>query len=389
MQRKVPAAMRCDFAEEAMRIGRVLIIGTAVALGTALTTPAGVAMGKPVRPPDLKYKSFDFPQAQYTNVTGINKKGVIAGYFGDASGQHGFTYGPKKEAVTIDVPDSNRLVVTSINDPGTATGAYWKGTTEYGFIRDATGEFTTLDKWEGVPAPEGHEQGTFASQINSSGVVVGYYFTTDLVGALCPTANSDFTIPCPSTMYHGFVWTPWTGFTSYDNPEAGADAAGYPSMGTKLLGLNNSGDMVGSYTYLGPWSIDPRQIVGVTPGFVISGVTVTPAVTLPATFTKILDPDLTTSWCCQTTPSAINDEGIVVGNAVNGCAPAYFVFTWTAAGYNRVDGNPGHGPGSSNTATTLSSINNDGVVGGSWRTSTPTPYGPVYGPEHGLTATLR
>jgi hypothetical protein len=374
-----------------MRIGRVLIIGTAVALGAALATPAGVATGKPARPPDLKYKSFDFPQAQYTKVTGVNTKGVIAGYFGDASGQHGFTYGPKKKKVTIDVPDSSRLVVTSINDPGTVTGAYWQDTTEFGFIRDATGNVMTLDKWAGVPAPEGHEQGTFASQINNSGVVVGYYFTTDLVGALCPDPNAEgeFTIPCPSTMYHGFVWTSSTGFTTYDNPQAGTDAAGSPSMGTQLLGLNNSGDMVGSYTYLGPWSIDPTLIVGVTPGFVISGVTVTSTVTLPATFTKIIDADLSESWCCQTTPTAINDEGIVVGNATNGCAPAYFVFTWTASGYQRVDGYRDHGPGSSETATTLSSINNDGVIGGSWRTWAPGPNAPADGPEHGLTATLR
>lgn len=339
--------------------------------------------------PKLSYTTFDYPNATFTDVAGVNAQGVIAGYFGDANGQHGFIATPKKGKgttnVAFDVPNATGLVVTSINDQGTVTGAFWNGDTEHGFLRAADGTFTWLDDPAVTPLDR---QGTVPSAVNNAGVVVGYYFATDLTGTLCPDADGNWTVPCPSTLDHGFVWTAATGYTTYDEPDAGT-TIGEPSLGTRLLGLNNNGDIVGSYQVMEPSTIDPTNIAGVTYSFKISGASFSPTVNLsdpPATVTAFIDPNLTRGWCSETVATGINDSGTIVGNAFNGCAPVWNVFAVTDGHYSLVK--PYNAPGPGGTATTLNSMNNNGIVGGSWHTWTPSATGPVFGPDHGLIAQI-
>jgi hypothetical protein len=359
-----------------LRVSDVDRSGSEILADATLTGPA----------PRLSYTAFDYPNATFTDVAGVNAQGVIAGYFGDATGQHGFTATPKKPKgttnVTFDVPNATGLVVTSINDQGTVTGAFWNGDTEHGFLRAADGTFTWLDDPAIAPLDQ---QGTIPSAVNNSGVVVGYYFATDLTGSLCPDADGNWTVPCSSTVSHGFVWTATTGYTTYDEPAAGT-TFGHPSLGTQLHGLNNMGDLVGSYTVMEGSDLGN----GATYSFRISGASFTPTVNLtasPATVTAFIDPNDVHGWCGETVATGINDQGTIVGNAFNGCAPVWHVFVVTNGVYTVVDSyNP---PGSAGTATTVTSINNNGIVGGSWHTWAPSSTGPVFGPDHGLIAQMR
>lgn len=232
-------------------------------------------------------------------------------------------------------------------------------------------------------------QGTYASQINNDGVVVGYYFTA---------RNDAYTYPsgkqkAPSTAYHGFVWKSGK-FTSYDAPGTSTPKNGTEfNYGTQLLGLNTKGDMVGiRFVY----TTEPTG-----EGFELSGVTFARnnAATTSGkgvTFTSFVDPIGPGGGCGFTIPTAINDAGLVVGNSGNGCAPLYYVFELTGGVLTDVYATDA--PDTTNDppnwrVLSVNSINNATVpvMGGTWYDwiGGGGELGQLFGPKHGFTGTIQ
>lgn len=285
-------------------------------------------------PAEPTYTDVVVPGALATYVTGINDLGVLSGYYLDAAGQHGFL-DDHGAIVTVDVPGSVEVALTSVNNAGTATGTYWEagGLTQHGFLRDAGGTLTLLDAPDAPDGVPGHPWGTVPSQVNASGTVVGWYFSTVPDGFSYPDGGL-----ADRTSAHGFVWQDGT-FTTFDAP--GSAIGDLPWSGTRLLGISSTGDMIGTASWLD--GSEPSK------GFVVSGATVT-------TFT---DPAVPSNFCGYTVPSGIDALGEVVGSSGNGCAPTQQ--TWL-----RRDGEllsfayPGA------TTTDLRSINDLGYVAGTW-----------------------
>lgn len=290
------------------------------------------------------YTTVDVPGASGTSVTGVNTNGVIAGYFSDASGRHGFidTAG---QIVTVDVPGSTDTRLTSINDAGTVTGAYYTdyGVVEHSFLRTASGTFTWLDDPATPTGGQWDQWGTEARGINVNGVVVGVFYSTDLDG---------FTYPDDSvgsiTNYYGFIWKNGQ-FTTYAYPNA---TMNLPGAGTWLDGINKAGTMAGSVTL-----VESPTVFGEA-GLVVNGTTAT-------TFrdVSLTDGAYDYSWCDYTRSAAINDLGTVVGVAGNGCAGVQHAFVRVGSQYSY----PTY-PGA--VSTNLASINNSGVIGGTWSDGT-------------------
>ncbi len=300
---------------------------------------------------NITFTDYSISGSDYTDVTGVNNVGVIVGYYGDGTGQHGFI-DDHGSIVIVDPIDSYNTTVNSINDAGAVVGSYWSNADnmEHGYLRNAAGTFTWLDDASAVSVIPGYVWGTVPSHINNAGVVVGHYYTEDPVGFDYPWGLG------PSTLDHGFVWSSANGFTTYDAPGAGSDATGEPNMGTRLFGLNNSGAMVGNETYRNP------DNTGHTPSFVAS---------VPGSgnvFTSIVDPQVPINWCGETQTRAINDVGTIVGESSNGCAPAYFAWMWRDNQFGFFNY-----PGA--LITVPSSITTDGVIAGTWTS----PAGQVHG----------
>jgi hypothetical protein len=332
------------------RAPRIVVVATLVALCSfAVPTAAWAA---PPQPTYTTYTTYDVAGAQYTGLTGITNRGVLAGYYGDESGRHGFI-DDGRELVTVDVPGSTTTAVTSINDARTVTGTYWSpdGTTQRGFLRDARGGFTWLDS---PAATGGVSRGTVPTDLTNGGTVVGYTFVTDDAGL---------------TVSHGFVWKHGR-FTAFDAP--GATTSAPVHSGTQLLGVDNAGNMVGSMTFpADPPDADPPTN-SPNRGFLAER----------HAFTPIIDPAVPLGYCGDTRPNAINERGTIAGNSANDCAPVYRAWVFTGGVFF-----PLEYPGA--TATTAEGINDRGVVVGTWRVDTATGDEYVFGPEHGYLATTR
>jgi uncharacterized membrane protein len=123
------------------------------------------------------YSSIAVPGAVYTYAEGINKYGVIAGYYFDTSGNsHGFTW-DKGTITTIDYGNGYpNTYLAGIDDSGVIVGGYGSWVTvgsfsypwEHGFLYSG-GTFSTFD------APFGDVVITSPFGMNNKGEVVGTY----------------------------------------------------------------------------------------------------------------------------------------------------------------------------------------------------------------------
>jgi hypothetical protein len=341
-----------------MTIKRAIIVSAAIMLAGVFGASTSPAVAAPKPPLTITYSDYIVGGASETHVTGVNNTGVKAGYYVDSSGTHGFTY-DGTNFVRIDVTGATSTIVTSINDDATVVGAYWTGDgVEHGFI-DEAGVISTFDD-PNLVTTGATSYGTVATGINKTGVVVGYSFTV---------GPDTFTYPDGGTVavthYHGFIRSSLGTFSVYDAP--GATATGAPQVGTRLFGINSAGDMVGAYTYLKSLRGDPMNA-----GFLVSG----------KKFTRIVDPssDIATNSCGYHEPHGINDAGVIVGYSGNGCGgvvqDAWLLlkgkFTHLAYYQSATD----YGQW-----TVASSINNNGIIGGTWGTG--------IGGVHGFTATTQ
>lgn len=160
------------------------------------------------------FTTFDVLGAYYTQGTGINNAGQIVGWFGDATGTHGFLYAGGTFS-TLDVPfpggDSTRA--WGINNADQIVGSFGDATGPHGFLNTG-GSYTTLD----VPGASG-PIGTVAYAINDSGQIVGRFGDSGGVSG------------------HGFLET-GSNFTMLDVP-GGFD--------TIAWGINDAGQIAGTY----------------------------------------------------------------------------------------------------------------------------------------------
>ncbi len=240
-------------------MGAVVLAASTLGAGA----PAGAHQAKAASATATSYSftSISNPNdPTFTQLLGINKAGVVAGYYGSgADAQHpnkGFVLTLPNTFTPENYPNSAQTQVIGINNHGDTDGFYidTAGVT-HGFT-DIGGSFATVD----VP-------GTTFNQLlglNNNGEQAGYYAfgpsnnqtfvplirRPDGSILLLPIANAQATgindHDLVSGFYndaagnsHGFLW-------QSGSPRLTVDFQG--AVSTQLLGLNNVGQAVGSYT---------------------------------------------------------------------------------------------------------------------------------------------
>lgn len=104
-------------------------------------------------------------------------------------------------------------------------------------------------------------------------------------------------------------------------------------------------------------------------------------------FTRIVDPsrDIPTNSCGWHEPHGINDAGVIVGDSGNGCGGFQEAWLWKRGKFTylayQTETQTGQTETQTGQWTDVSSINNNGVIGGAWGTGD--------GGIHGFTATTQ
>jgi len=186
---------------------------------------------------------FDVPAAgtkagQGTIPASINSSGTITGVYVDGNiAAHGFVRAANGTITTIDAPGAPTATkdrgtsALGINDSGTiigmysTTGSISTPPTYHSFLRTAAGKITVIDEpnaGSGVSSSGGKE-GTYVSDINASGEMVGSYIDSNYVE-------------------HGFLLSTTGTFTSFD-PPSGAFRGGAATS----FSIDSAGDVAGDY----------------------------------------------------------------------------------------------------------------------------------------------
>jgi probable HAF family extracellular repeat protein len=249
------------------------------------------------------YRSIDIPGATFTTAQGISGRGVIVGWYVDATGTHGYQLAHGR-VTKIDYPGAAYTDARGINARGEIVGAYRMlgepAVNFHGYVRDRFGEFTAIDfpghtnlipqriTWDGWvlgcrhdtdlmstmrgiainshDTSETRETGLFASMNNGStpdgSVVVGLYTDMDTGKGHAYLLYGDSTIPFDvpgSTLTSGWDVNAegqvvgayrdgnnkFHGFLWADLRFASID---YPeATATRAFGINGRGDVVGAY----------------------------------------------------------------------------------------------------------------------------------------------
>ncbi len=199
---------------------KVLHALIAVAFVVGLT--AGMGRGT-VQASERQFTTLDAPQGgtgpgQGTATSGINQHGDIVGSYVDSKGvSHGFLL-HQGRYTKVDYPRSQRTQVFGINAQEDIVGNYSDATGTYGFLRHQ-GRYSTLHD-----PKAGAKGNTFANGINAQGDIAGQWFDSKGVS-------------------HGFLLHQGR-YTTLDHAKAGTTSAW---MGTYPNGINAQGDIVGSY----------------------------------------------------------------------------------------------------------------------------------------------
>jgi uncharacterized membrane protein len=176
-------------------------------------------------------------------ATGIAPNGdVVGGFCPGESGScsngvaiHGYLFrNSSNSTVQIDVPSMLATLAGGINQSGQIVGMGCNTTTcslsypseSQGFLLNQIGGSFTAINYPGA-------LGTAATSINDAGDIVGNY-----IGCQSEDAESEFfQLPCTYVQLHGFLLRGGT-YTNIDPPR---------SISTLVGGINNSGEIVGSY----------------------------------------------------------------------------------------------------------------------------------------------
>ncbi|HLZ28386.1 MAG TPA: hypothetical protein VKV73_13785 [Chloroflexota bacterium] len=184
--------------------------------GTEQTPNKGFTLKLPAT-----FTDENFPNSVQTQVVGINTSADTVGFYIDQAGTtHGFI--KSKEFATVDLPGTAFNQLLGINNKDQAAGYFQDASgLQHAYVHEATGEFLVLN----IPMPSSQATG-----INDSGTVVGFEQASPAA-----TTASGFILK-----NHKLTVLNFPGSTF-----------------TQALGINNNGEVVGSYN-------DPN---GVTHGF--------------------------------------------------------------------------------------------------------------------------
>jgi hypothetical protein len=274
---------------------------------------------------------------QGTFAYGINTQGLIAGFYLDAKYvYHGFIRSPLGILTSFEAPGAGDAAgsyqgtyALGINSQGAITGFYRDANyVSHGFLRNSDGTFATF---EAPGSGEKAYQGTFAYSINSEGEIAGFYLdVNDLYHGFLRSSGGVFTtFDAPragnvlhsdqgtlpglysalntsgaiagflldaKNVYHGFLRSSNSVFTTFEAPGANTSANSY--RGTVPASINDSGVVTGYY-------IDAS---GVRHGFLRSP---------NGTFTVFDAPGAGTRSGQGTLPTSINDLGAITGYCIS------------------------------------------------------------------------
>lgn len=279
-------------------VSALLVAGCSLAPAQNRDEVASAATATPIT---YKFAEVNFPGDEFTQLLGINNKGIIAGYHGSGlDPQHpnkGFTFTLGGAFTTQNFPNSVQTQVIGINDNGNTAGFYvdtagnthgfyqvlgqfrktdFPGTTfnqslsynnnsqAASYWQDNAGNFHPFVYNRSTPFVSILIPGSVSAQatcINNNGGVAGFYIdgqgvnhgflfeSGQFIRLSYPEATSTQalgvndlgevvgTYTDAGNNTHGFTWNPITHFVSVDDPNG---------IGTTIInGINNEGTLVG------------------------------------------------------------------------------------------------------------------------------------------------
>jgi uncharacterized membrane protein len=129
---------------------------------------------------------LEIPGAAESAATGINRTGVIAGYYKDAAGAFsGFVHHTDGTIETF-TAHGHDTYATGINDSGTIVGRLVVNSIERGFIRSPHGKITTFD----VPGAVYTEP----QAVNASGAIAGMLYSDGYAHGFVRSPDGTYTI---------------------------------------------------------------------------------------------------------------------------------------------------------------------------------------------------
>jgi hypothetical protein len=247
-----------------------------------------------LRSRDGEFTSFESPGADTTpndfNGTfaqSINDRGVIAGYYADATGlAHGFVRSAEGTFTTFDVPDAVYTIPIYLNDAGAIVGySFDVNLLSHAFLRYPDGTFSVFvgpdSCTSGIPGGCYGNEATFVSFFgasvgnfeDNSGNFVGHGLIRDPSGKLstfdapgagngayqgtgCPGCNLGVNLwgaiagsfTDANNVFHGFLRSPRGTFTTFEATGSGSGAyQGTGCFSDCPMGLNDFGVITGSY----------------------------------------------------------------------------------------------------------------------------------------------
>lgn len=202
------------------------------------------------------YFDIDYPQADWTQVTGIGREGDIVGYYGynTESIFHGFKRTRDGEFISIDHPGQWNTMPQGVESSGVVVGCIHNAGAMFGWVlRD--------DGFSGYTAGEGWNSSSMYTGISDTGTLVGWFWDTARVRSFVlggGQERTEFDFPdasntqawgvnrhgCtvgwygPSAASRGFLRHANGAFVSIDYPAA---------TWTRAFGVNASHVVVGAY----------------------------------------------------------------------------------------------------------------------------------------------
>ena len=251
--------------------------------------------------PSWTFTTLDFPGfASVNGPLSINNGGDIAGFYDDSNGAlHGYVLLNGGDFTSVDFPGSIGTMAMTINDRREVVGTYWDAAGfQHGFLlKDGT--FSTIDfpgaaQTTGTQFELGGGLGSTAFGINRHGDVIGEYATADRVAHAYLLRRGRFTsFDAPGSVSSATSETAAFSINSFGHIVGAVRASGYNGsrgfllkngqftfiampeagggFGTTATGLNDRGDVVGSfadpgYTFHGFALIDGQYVRIDVPG---------------------------------------------------------------------------------------------------------------------------
>jgi hypothetical protein len=310
--------MMKSIRRHALRVAAATVASGVLAAGAvALAGSASASTLSHASTTSYSFRTLDNARdLTFNQLLGVNDEGLIAGYFGSGAQGHpnqGYLLAPRAGAyVNENFPDSVQTQVTGLNNEGVTVG-FWSSMNNanmvndnHGFV-DVDGHFRTADFPTGSPAAPPVDQ---LLGVNDQDIAVGFYTDANgnnhgyeyniRSGRFSTVTYQDASLTAAAINDRGDV----AGF--YTNPGSGntdgfikvrnqtfIDLAVSGASSTMALGVNNSDEVVGTYT------------VGSGSSAVMHGFTWTPQ----HGFSTIDDPH----GIGTTTINGVNDFGQLVG----------------------------------------------------------------------------